>query len=88
LDILYEDLGISKLKFLIKKVGIKFFFSAATFFQFLVIKSLDPDPESINRIRNTGQIKIHIAGHSGDYPFKSFTVQKNYSKGRSPFSSC
>jgi hypothetical protein len=41
LDILYGDLGIGKLQFLIKK---KFnFFSADIFFQFLVIKALDPD---------------------------------------------
>jgi hypothetical protein len=43
LDILYEGLGIGKLQFLIKK---KFnFFSAVIFFQFLVIKALDPDPD-------------------------------------------
>ncbi len=41
LDILYGGLGIGKLQFLIKK---KFkFFSAVIFFQFLVIKALDPD---------------------------------------------
>jgi hypothetical protein len=41
LDILYRGLGIGKLQFLIKK---KFnFFLAVIFFQFLVIKALDPD---------------------------------------------
>ncbi len=40
-DILYGGLGIGKLQFLIKK---QFkFFSAVIFFQFLVIKDLDPD---------------------------------------------
>ncbi len=37
LDILYGGLGIGKLQFLIKKN------SAVNFFQFLVIKALDPD---------------------------------------------
>jgi hypothetical protein len=41
LDILYGGLGIGKLQFLIKKKEIKF--SAVIFFQFLVIKALDPD---------------------------------------------
>jgi hypothetical protein len=41
LDILYGGLGIGKLQFLIKKNLI--FFSAVIFFQFLVIKALDPD---------------------------------------------
>jgi hypothetical protein len=41
LDILYGGLGIGKLQFLIKKNKKKF--SAAIFFQFLVIKALDPD---------------------------------------------
>ncbi len=40
LDILYGGLGIGKLQFLIKNF---FFFSAVIFFQFLVIKALDPD---------------------------------------------
>ena len=40
LDILYGGLGIGKLKFLIKKKLKKF--SAVIFFQFLVIKALDP----------------------------------------------
>ena len=41
LDILYGGLEIGKLQFLIQK---KFnFFSAVIFFQFLVIKALDPD---------------------------------------------
>ncbi len=40
LDILYGGLGIGKLKFLIKKNFKKF--SAVIFFQFLVIKALDP----------------------------------------------
>jgi hypothetical protein len=39
LDILYGGLGIGKLQFLIKKKK----FSAVIFFQFLVIKALDPD---------------------------------------------
>ncbi len=42
LDILYGGLGIDKLQFLIKKKYRKFF-SAVIFFQFLVIKALDPD---------------------------------------------
>jgi hypothetical protein len=42
LDVLYGGLGIGKLQFLIKG-KIKFFFSAVIFFQFLVIKALDPD---------------------------------------------
>jgi hypothetical protein len=37
LDILYGGLGIGKLQFLIKKK-----FSTVSFFQFLVIKALDP----------------------------------------------
>ena len=41
LDILYGGLGIGKLQFLIKK-KFNFFFSCF-FFQFLVIKALDPD---------------------------------------------
>jgi hypothetical protein len=41
LDILYGGLGIGKLQFLIKKNLT--FFSAVFFFQFLVIKALDPD---------------------------------------------
>ncbi len=41
LDILYGGLGIGKLQFLIKKNLI--FFSAVIFFQFLVIKALEPD---------------------------------------------
>ncbi len=40
LDILYRGLGIGKLQFLIK---IFFFFFSCYFFQFLVIKALDPD---------------------------------------------
>jgi hypothetical protein len=40
LDILYGGLGIGKLQFLIKKNNKKF--SAVIFFQFLVIKALDP----------------------------------------------
>ncbi len=42
LDILYGGLGIGKLQFLIKK-KFKFFFFSCSFFQFLVIKGLDPD---------------------------------------------
>jgi hypothetical protein len=51
LDILYGGLGIGKLQFLIKK---KFnFFPAVIFFQFLVIKALDPYWIRIRiRIRN------------------------------------
>ncbi len=41
LDILYGGLGIGKLQFLIKKKN-KNKFSAVIFFQFLVIKALDP----------------------------------------------
>jgi len=41
LDILYGGVGIGKLQFLIKK-NLNFF-SAVIFFQFLVIKALDPD---------------------------------------------
>jgi hypothetical protein len=41
LDILYGGLGIGKLQFLIKKKKKKF--SAVIFFQFLVMKALDPD---------------------------------------------
>ncbi len=40
LDILYGGLGIGKLQFLIKKKLT--FFSAVIFFQFLIIKALDP----------------------------------------------
>jgi hypothetical protein len=39
LDVLYGGLGKGKLKFLIQK----FFFQAVNLFQFLVIKTLDPD---------------------------------------------
>ncbi len=63
LGILYGGLGISKLKFLIKKIEIKF--PAINFFQFSVIKTwirirnldpqlekmLDPDPDSGSAIR-------------------------------------
>ncbi len=45
LDSLYEGLGISLVNF--DKKNIKFFYSF-DFFQFLVIKSLDLDPESMN----------------------------------------
>ncbi len=41
LDILYGGLGIGKLQFVIIKNDKKF--SAVIFFQFLVIKALDPD---------------------------------------------
>ncbi len=43
LDVLYGGLGISKLQLLIKIISICF--SAINFFQFLVIKTLDPDPD-------------------------------------------
>ncbi len=43
MDVLYEGLGISKLQFLIKK-NIDFF-SSKFFPQFLVIKTLDPEPD-------------------------------------------
>ncbi len=53
MGILYGGLGISKLKFLIKKTEIKF--PAIHFFQFYVIKPWirirDPDPESGSAIR-------------------------------------
>ncbi len=42
LDVLYGGLGIGKLQFLIQKKNL-IFFSAVIFFQFLVIKALDPD---------------------------------------------
>ena len=42
LDILYGGLGIGKLQFLIKN-KCKKIFSCNFFFQFLVIKALDPD---------------------------------------------
>ncbi len=42
LDVFYEGLGISKLQFLKKKSNNKF---SAVFFQFLVIKTLDLDPD-------------------------------------------
>jgi hypothetical protein len=41
LDVLYGGLGIGKLYFLIQK---NLIFLAVIFFQFLVIKALDPDP--------------------------------------------
>ncbi len=41
LNVLYGDLGISKLQFLNKKIFFKMF--CCPFFQFLVIKTLDPD---------------------------------------------
>ncbi len=66
LDILYGGCGIGKLQFLIKKN--KKNFPAVIFFQFLVIKpldpdwiriglqpqTLDPDPEKLIRIHNPG----------------------------------
>jgi hypothetical protein len=68
LDVLYRGIGIGKLQFLILKKLI--FFSAVIFFQFLVIKALDPDwiririgiqpkmldpdPDEMMRIRNPG----------------------------------
>ncbi len=48
LDILYGGLGIDKMQFLIPNF---FFFQLKFFFQFLVIKALDPDWIRI-RIRN------------------------------------
>jgi hypothetical protein len=42
LDVLYGGLGIGKLFLIQTKFNI--FFSAVNFFQFLVIKILDPDP--------------------------------------------
>ncbi len=41
LDVLYGGLGISKLQLLNQKIN---FFSALNCFQFLVIKTMDPDP--------------------------------------------
>ncbi len=43
LDIVYGGLGIGKLQFFINKKKKKI--SAVIFFQFLVIKALDPDPD-------------------------------------------
>ena len=43
LDVLYGGLGISKMQFLIKKLFKKKF--RYNFFQFLVIKTLDLDPD-------------------------------------------
>jgi hypothetical protein len=43
LGVLYRSLGISKLNFLIKEIKTKF--QLKIFFQFLVIKTLDPDPQ-------------------------------------------
>jgi hypothetical protein len=45
LDVLYGGLGISKLQFMIKK---KYIFQLKIF-SMLVIKTLDPDPDSMNR---------------------------------------
>jgi hypothetical protein len=47
LDVLYEGLGISKLRFLIKKDFLKF---SSCFFEFLVIETLDPDPDSLEML--------------------------------------
>jgi hypothetical protein len=41
MKVLYGGLGINKLQFLIKKISN--FFSSVIFFQFLDIKTLDPD---------------------------------------------
>ncbi len=49
LGVLYGDLGISKLQFLIKKIDIKF---SCKFFPILGHQTLDPDPGSGIRIRN------------------------------------
>ncbi len=46
LDVLYRGLGISKLQFLIKKR--KTNFQLYFFLKFLVIETLDPDPDSMN----------------------------------------
>jgi len=53
LDVLYWDLEISKLQFLIKKQVL--IFSSDEFFKFSEIKPLDPDPDPDPhwRIRNT-----------------------------------
>jgi hypothetical protein len=40
LDVLNGGLGFGKLQFLIKTI---YFFSAVNYFQFLIIKTLDPD---------------------------------------------
>jgi hypothetical protein len=47
LDVLYRGLGLSKLKFLFKKLLLYYFFSCKCFSIFLVIKTLDPHPERI-----------------------------------------
>jgi hypothetical protein len=44
LDVLYEGLEISKLQFLTQKI-FKTIFQLVNFFQYLVIKTLDPDPD-------------------------------------------
>ncbi len=49
LGVLYGGLGISKWKFLIKKIEIKF--PAINFFSILGHQTLDPDPESGSAIR-------------------------------------
>ncbi len=43
LDVLYGGLGINKLQFLIKKMSN--FFPAVNCFKFLVMKTLDSDPD-------------------------------------------
>jgi hypothetical protein len=61
LCVLYGDLGISKLQFLIKKIKIKF--PAINFFQFSVIKPWirirDPDPQ-LEKMLDPGRIRIRI----------------------------
>jgi hypothetical protein len=49
LDVLYEGLEISKLQFLIKEKYLKNLL-AVFFLQFLVIKTLDPDPDSLEML--------------------------------------
>jgi hypothetical protein len=52
LGVLYEGLGISKFKFLIKKIETKF--SSYKFFSILCHQTLDPDPESGSAINQCG----------------------------------
>jgi hypothetical protein len=69
LDVIHGGLGIGKLQFLIKNF---FFFSAEFFFQFLVIKALDPDRIRI-RIRIQSKMLDPDEMNADPQPcFKSF----------------
>ncbi len=87
LDVLYGVLGISKLQFFIKKRNEKI---SAGFFQFLVIKTLDPypnpdsteilDPDSINPDPQNCFFSILSPRFSQNFMSLSFIFSSNFCK--------